>query len=405
MSVILREVIPDGTQWGRLGEVLLDWTELEFGQDLKNPSSIMFKYPIDGVNYNKLKEGMYVVPVVNGNHTWRDSYFWVREKNGSPMPNAESKVATFGGVSLRGRLDKVRWLPAVGSEYMDSDMFRYHNVTPGTVIKGGVENYLSRARNVYNDPTNWITGVGVSPDAHWFFRVDEEVEPTTSVMQMITKYQDLGIATASFNGFLLQTAHYFWYAYDPTSTGTHIRDLSDEVSLVVGQNLLNGEEAWSHTDLITALLVVGGQDPFSDNPEVYSNSVQWVTAPQKVIDKWGYHESVLNVPDAHVHSTLKALGEAYIRRHMEPRYSTTYTMASDLYDSRGNPKPFPRALVDFQCGDLISVITHRGVTKERVHSITLTYPRPNTPQVGLTLNDYFESEIEVFDQRLRRLGG
>lgn len=405
MSVVLREIIPDGTQWGILGEVLTDWTDLEFGQDLRNPSSIVFKYPIRGVHYERLRAGMYVTPAVHGSTTWRNSIYWVREKAGSSMPDHTSQEATFAGVSLRGRLNKVRWLPAIGSEFMDSDMFRYNNVTPGTVIKAGVDNYLSRAKSQFKDNSDWIIGVGVSPDANWFYRVDEEVVPTTSVQEIINKYQDLGIATAEFNGFLLQTAHYFWYAHGGGEGGNELRNKSDEVQLIVGKNLVGGEESISHEDIITSLLVVGSPDPFSDNPEVHSNAVQWVTAPQRVIDQWGYHEDILNVPDAHVHSTLKAVGEAYIARKMEPRYSTSFTMVDSLYNDRGKLIPSPKALVDFQCGDLISVITHKGITYERVHSISMTYPNPNAPQVTLTLNDYFETNEEKFDQRLRRLGG
>lgn len=400
MGVILREIIPDGTQWGRMGDILPHWMNLEFGQDLKGPSSISFDYANDGAHFERLKGGMYVVPIVGGRHDWFDSIFYIRERTGSLMPGSTSKTTRFGGVSLRKRLDDVRWMPAIGSNYIDAEMFRYTNQTPGAIIKAGVENFWSRAKSQFGDDVPWLAGVGVSPDSNWHYRVDEVIEPTTSVNDIISKYQDLGIGTARFYGFHLNTAHYYWYTDGPS------RDKTDEVQLKIGLNLENGEYEESYDNLITSLLVQGAADPFPKDESTQSYVVAWVTAPQEVIDKYGYHEDVLNVADATNPETLKAIGQNYLRKHLEPRMSRNFTMVDSLHDPRtGQPLPTPQALVDFECGDSILVLSSDGAHEEKVYSITMSFSNPENASIGLTLNDYFDSWEVQFDQRLRRLGG
>ena len=106
-------------------------------------------------------------------------------------------------------------------------------------------------------------------------------------------------------------------------------------------------------------------------------------------------------------STVQAIGQNYLRNHMEPKHSTSYTMVDSLYDPRtGALLPTPRALLDFQCGDSIRVLQEDGASVEKVFAITLSYENPTrSEKVGLLLNDYFDSWETTFDQRLKRLGG
>ena len=402
MGVSLREVIPDGTGWGTLGEFLPDWKELEFGQDYSGAGSITFKYANDGANFDKLADGMFVTPVVDGNRTWYDSIYYVEELSGSRVPGPDAHITTFAGASLLGRLGKVRWMPAIGSEVMDNLAFTYNDYTPGEVIKAGVENYLSRARNQFGDPSHWLQDVYVAPDTHWFFRVDEVVEPTTSVQTIIEKYKELGIATARFVGFNLQTSHYDWYTKGLAS------DKTETVQFRVGLNLINAEYARSNKELYTAVLVRGAQDPFAQAVEGFEvgNNCVWVTASQEMINKWGYHETVYDVSEASNHDTLRAIGQVYLDSHIEPRYSMSYTIADNLVNSRtGEEIPTPKALVDFQCGDLITVVDEGGASEQRVFAITMSYTNPEHANIAVTLNDFFQERDILFDQRLKRLEG
>lgn len=399
MGVILREIFPDGTQWGILGEILPHWSKLEFGQDLKSPTSITFAYANDGAHFNRLKAGMYVVPEVNGSIRWSDSIFYVREKKGSTIPGDRSKTTTFAGVSLRRRLDDVRWMPAIGSVYIDQP-FKIRNYTPGAVIKHGVTNYLSRAKAQYNDPTHWLSGVGVSDPSVWKYRVDEDIIPGTSVNDIITKYQDMGIASARFSGFQLNTAHYTYY------TEHESRDKTDSVQLKVGLNLTTSDYEESHTDLTTALMVRGASDPFrtEDPNNMQTNKIHWEFAPLSVIQRWGYHEKILDIPNASSDSTLKQIGQNYLKRMMEPRHSTTYTMVDNLVNPRtGKPMGTPNALTDFQCGDSILILDGDGPSIQTVYGISMSYSSPQKATITITLNDYFQSWQEKFDQRLKRL--
>ena len=401
MGVILREVIPDGTMWGIKGDVIPHWTNLEFGQDLKTASSIEFTCANNSPVFDRLRTGMYVVPEIDGRTNWYDSVFYVTEKSGSNMPNNHG-TTRFAGRSLRGRLDSVRWMPAIGSQYIDQEGFRYTNVTPGDVIKAGVENYLSRARNTYKDASKWISGVPVG--VGWIYRVDEIIQPGTSISEMISKYQDLGIASSRFEGFELVTGHYHWF------TEAASRDKTESVQLKVGVNLVRGEYSESIETVTTALLVRGAEDPFRSDEEnnLQTNVIQWVVADQSVINKYGYHEEILDVGDASNPATLKSIGDNYLKRHLEPRYSKTYTMVDSLYDSAtGKPLNIPKAFVDFQCGDSILILADGGSSVETVYAITCSYSNPSqeSASIGLTLNDYFDSWSVKFDQRLKRLGG
>lgn len=400
MAVILREVIPDGTQWGIMGEVLRDWTGLEFGQDLKAASSIKFDYPTQGAHFDKLRTGMFIIVEINGVSRWYDSIFYISSQTGSASRLIPGNV-TFSGFSLRKRLEEIRWMPAFGSSYIDSESFRYTNVTPLDVIKGGVTNYLSRANAKLPNALPWISSVRSTQ--RWVTRVDELIAATTSLEDMIMKYQDLGIAAVRFEGFQLRVEPYDWLI-DSKS-----RDKTEEIQLKAGVNLTDATYSETDEDVVTALLVKGGSDPFrdGDSADVHTNVIQWVVASSSAIRKYGYKESILEVSSAIQPSTLQAVGQNYLRTHMEPRHSTSYTMVDNLYDPRtGTLLNTPTALIDFQCGDTIQVLSENGATNEKVYAITLTYDNPTrSEQVGLTLNDYFDSWEVTFDQRLKRLGG
>lgn len=401
MAVVLREIIPDGTQWGVLGAILPHWSSLEFGQDLSSASSITFSYANDGANASRLGTGMYVVAVLDGNYRYDDSIFYIQEFTGSVIEGSESKVTTYSGTTLRGRLDKLRWLPGIGSDYMDDGMFKMVNVTPGALIRSGVENYLSRARNTYGDPVHWISGINDKPSTGWAVKIDEAIIPGTTVAESVSKYQELGLATARFKGFELTISNYADYLVGP------VNDKTSTVQLKVGYNIRGGEYSESNKDLVTALLVQGATDSLRDllEDEQAPTAVQWVLAPKDTIEKYGYHEDVLTVNDASQPGTLKAVGEVYIREHMAPRHSTNYTMVDTLHDPvTGAPLTTSRPLQDFECGDKITILTKSGATVERVYAITLTFDNPNTPTISLTLNDYFTDFEVQFDQRLRRLG-
>ena len=400
MAVVLREIIPDGTKWGTLGPVFPHWSTLEFGQDIKGASSITFRYANDGVNFESLRVGMYVVPIVDGNYQWTDSIFYIEELNSSGA--TAERATTYSGVSLRSRLEDVRWLPAIGSMYADQGMFRLQNVTPGAVIRNGVENYLSRARRTFNDPVSWISAINDRPVTGWKVRVDELIEPTTSVADMINKYQDLGLATGRFNGFELTISNYADYIEG------NAHDKTDEVQLRVGWNLREGDLSISHKELVTALFVRGAADPFKESAGDEGskpNVVAWVLGPKSAMAKWGYHEKVLDVPDAAQTETLKAVGTAYLNAHLEPRYSKAYTMIDTPYNpSSGKTLVTPKPLRDFECGDRIMILGTNGATTERVYAVTLSYDNPNHPEIGLSLNDFFEDIDVLFNQRLKRLG-
>lgn len=400
MSVILREIIPDGTRWGIRGELLPDWSNLEFGQDLLSGSSIRFEYADQGSNANILKNGAYVIPEIDGYQGWYDSIFYVKAREGvSSIGSASTGTTTYIGTCLKTRLEDVRWMPAIGSQYIDSEGFRYTNVTPGDIVKAGVENYLSRAKKTYKDATNWL--IGAPTGVSWHYRVDEVIQPTTSVWEMIKKYQDLGMANSMFKGFELITGHYDWFS------GMTARNKTETVQLKVGLNLTRSEYTESIEDLTTALLVRGSEDPFraDDSNNMQTNVVQWVFAPGNIISTYGYHEKILDVSSANNPRTLKSIGENYIRRYQQPRYSQTFTMVDHLYDAEtGVMLNTPRALMDFQCGDVILILSDSGASEETVYSITMSFNNPTSQaSIGLTLHDSFDSWEVKFAQRLKRL--
>lgn len=395
--VVLRQVIPDGSQYGQLGAIFSDHSHLEFGQDLRGAGSIKFDYPSQGVNSDQLDGETYVVPIINGNDKWHDAIFKIQETEAPNLGEDGPVMKTYAGVSLLKQTEKIRWLPAIGSQYMDDMAFTYTNVTPGAVLKGAVDNFWSRAKSQFNDPIHWLTEVKVSANAAWQYRVDEQVIPGTSLWEMITKYQDLGIATARFEGFRLQTAHFDWYSSGLAS------DKTDSVQFRVGFNVVESEEVTSYEDICTSLLVRGSPDPLS---EEQNPTCAWVQAPASVIKKFGYREDMLEVGEASQQSTLRAVGQAHLNARLAPRFSKTYKVVEDLYHARSGKKiPSPTALVDYQCGDMVTLLDKSGASEYRIYGISISYDSDGRSSISLTLNDYWDSYAVTLDQRLRRLGG
>ena len=396
MSVLLREVIPDGTQWGQMGEIFPDYDSLSFGQDIVNASSIKFDYPIKGRNYNLLREGMYIVAVINNFYKYKDSYFYIQTTEGGVVPESDDSISV-SGVSLKKRLDRVRWAPAIGSVYMDKEMFQYKSKSPTQILQEGISNYKSRAQSQFDSKVNWISNV-VSTGFDKFL-LDEIVEGGTSIESMIQRYQDLGIATVHFEGFQLTVLNYYGVGDDPVSFND-----KREVQLKVGLNLKGGTYGRTNEELTTALLVKGAPDELYDGDEK-PEAVAWVTSPQAVIDRFGYHEDILEVNSASDQGTLQAIGKAYLTKKQELRESRTYDMVDNLRDGRGRPIAVPAALIDFQVGDYITVLTTTGATVDRVYAVTISVDNAGLPSIALTLNDYFDEWEVVFNQRLRRLEG
>ena len=398
MGVILREIIPDGTRYGKLGAVLPYWSDLEFGQDLRGASSISFSYKEKAPGYDKLKLGAYVVPVVNGNYKWLDSVFYVQARSGNLIE--DMGLVDVMGYSLQKRLDQMYWAPAIGSTFSDDDMFKYVNQTPGAILRAGIENHWSRAKSTFKDSQDWIASVVVPASNKWGHKIDETIQAGTSVSSMVSKYQELGIATVRFDGFNMVTANYDWYSNSPAF------NKQNSVRFREGIALLSGEFEESNEDLITALLLIGSPDPLRENDGITSNVVAWVTSPPDIIQKYGYHESVLSVSDATTPETLKAVGKNYLGRMQKPRLSKSYRVTSELNDPRtGKLIATPAALSDYQCGDNVTVYTSEGSEEYMVQAVTLSYTDPVRPSTVLTLNDTFATWQETFDQRLRRLGG
>lgn len=375
-----------GPDFTENGEILANWSDLTFSQDLIDPGTLDFTYPVIGTNADLLVHGVQLVVLLDGVEpiNGRFTYF---EGTGSRIQDAEGLKSTYHCPSNLGRLSEMMVAPAFGSEFADPDAFAMTDATPGQIMLTAIDNSMSRSVALgatspwLTHPVITFTATHDSTGAPWSATYDYTPSPGSSCADILSWLTEHGFAEAYLLGKDL-------YLVAPENNGTDYAQGDSPITLISGQSLTEAGYQTSSTDLATAVLVVGDD-----------NTCAWVYDTE-AIATYGYREKLFSVQGASTQGTLIAAGQAYLDLHKVPRYSYTYAVGSQYLDT---PSGLPRPFVDFRVGDTVLTMDGEATSPERVRLLSATWSESSTAQVAISVNDFFaEREVE-FDRRLTRL--
>lgn len=376
---------------GNWGEVLPDWSEMLFNQDLTTSSGLTFNYPRRGRNAGYLTHGQQFAIILDDFEpiNARFTYF---EDSGSNTPGDGGSVQ-YGLKSNIARADKLMLAPAVGSTVADENMFAWVNKSAGNILLTALNNAMSRAAafGSVGSIVPWLTYPVPGPLSNtldssgfaWPATYDVTFQPgRTSVTSVIEWLRDAGFAECYMDGKVLKVLH-------PSRNGSDLTVGADPVVIQTGKDLTEATVQSSSLELTNALLVMGE-----------NNSCAWVSDAASVA-AYGYREGTLDVGNASQQSTLLAAGNAALAIAKNPRYAYTYQMGAQYLDSSVNKRPF----VDYRVGDKVLIFDGPSPRVERIRMLSASWPNSSTPTVQVSVNDRFAEEAEEFDRRLKRLGG
>ena len=379
-------VIDENDNWG---EVLPDWAELSFSQDLLTNGVLSFQYPTAGRNAQYLTHGRQLALLlddfepINGRFT----YF---EDSGSNVPGVGG-VKIFACKSNSARAANLLLAPAVGSVAADENMFAYVNKTPGDLITAALANTMSRAQ-AFGTPSsvvNWLThpvpvlsSTQDSSGFPWPTTYDVTFPPgRTSLLSILEWLRDNGFAEYYMDKKTLRVLH-------PSRNGSDLSGGNDPVVIQTGKDLTEATVQSSSENLVNSVLVMGE-----------NNSCAWVQDAASIA-KYGYREAVLEISNASQQSTLLAAGNAALSIAKNPRYAYTYAVGAKYLSDTSLKRPF----VDYRVGDKVMIFDGPTPRVERIRLLSATWPNASSGSVQISVNDFFADEAEEFDKRLRKLG-
>lgn len=384
MAVELREIKSDGSY----GEILPDWSDLTFSQDLLSPGALTFKYPVGGRNASVLSHGAILTCLLDGIEPINGRFTFF-EGEGTRLADADGQMASFGCTSNADRFNKLMLAPSLTSEYADENLFDFSGKTAGWLVQNAINNAMSRSINEFSTPPNWfnfpITSFDQAVDSSrqaWPAQYDAKFAPGTSVQGVIDWVVSNGFAEPQMNKNDFNLLH-------PANNGRDLTLGAKPIVLQTGADLIEATYQTTSKDLVTSLLVLGE-----------NNSCAWVYDAD-AIAQFGYREGTLQVSNASTKSTLVAAGQAYLSTRKIPRFSYTYSVGARYLEQTGG---VPRPFVDYQVGDSVLVLDGVATAVQRVRLLSATWPSSRSATVNITVNDFFAERDAEFDRRMNRLG-
>lgn len=301
--------------------------------------------------------------------------------------------------STLDRFNKLLLAPAVGSTYIDSEVFNFHNMTVGKIMKEALSVGLSRSPD-----THINLGFSEAYDSAglpWPDPVDAKFNPGQSLFEVVEWLQAVGFGYASF-GFNKK-----WIpSQDPESlsgameldrnSNTYYFNLYRDPLQGFGYRTYYLAEKYEATltrqedfkEVVNQLFVTG------DN-----NICAWVKRDDSIA-AYGVLEGRWSVSNAALHQTIIAAGERYLDLYAYPRTSQTLDIQFP-----------PDGAILFYFPSLAfskSIDINQTDLPPKTHSIEMLSLRVGAANhVGtltVTLDNYFERRKTLLDQRLARLG-
>ena len=393
---------------GNYSEILPDWADLTFSQDLLDPGILSFTYPTpkpncpaitnptavctcQGRNAHLLVHGVQMCVLLDGVEPL-NARFYYNEGTGSRIVESDGSTATFKASSSLERFGTFAFGPAFTSQ--DSaptdPYYVFTNKFPGEIAITAINNAMARC-NQKTTGVNWlthpITSFTTTKDSfgtNWPQAIDVTFEPGSTVREVIEWLTENGWAEPSFKGRSFQL-------FQPSTNGTDRSIGSNPVVLLNGRDFTEASYQTASNELVNALLVLG------DN-----NKCSW-RLNQASIDKYGYREGILKVSGVSTVAHLSTIGDWYLTTHKDPRWAYSYAVSA-MYLEQSTAAPLRRPFLDYQVGDSILILDGVATFSTRLRLLSATWASARAASVQLTVNDWFaEAEVEMA-RRMRQAG-
>lgn len=384
MAIELRQITSGGTY----GEILPDWSDLTFSQDLLEPGTLTFDYPIDGANAELLVHGIILAVLIDGFEPINGRFIY-DEGKGSRVASSDDPISTYGCSGVLSLGARMSLSPAIGSTIFTEDLFQFLDKSPGYLVKQVLLNTFSRA-NALSSMPNWITypvtafsDTQDSAAVNWPTTVDVTYNAGDTLLDVLGWLTTNGFAEPYMDKRDLKL-------FIPANNGTDLSVGSNPTVLATGRDFEEATYQTTSKELINSLLVLGDD-----------NSCAWVQDATSAA-QYGYREGKMQVSNASQQSTLIAAGQAYLNLHKTPRWSYTYSVPA-LYLDEANVEA-SRPFVDFRVGDSVLIMDGLSSSVQRIRLMSATWPSSRSATVNLSVNDLFgERDVEL-ERRLARLG-
>lgn len=385
MAIELRQI----TSVGAYGEIFPDWSDLTFSQDLLEPGTLTFDYPIDGANAELLLHGIILAVLIDGFEPINGRFVY-DEGKGSRVASSDDPISTYGCSGVLSLGANMSLAPAIGSTIFTEDLFQFLDKTPGYLARQVLLNTFSRANALASMPS-WITyPVTTFSDSNdsdftpWPQTVDVTFGSGDTLTDVLSWLTTNGFAEPYMDKRDLML-------FNPANNGTDLSTGTNPTVLATGRDFEEATYQTTSKELINSLLVVGDD-----------NSCAWVQDAASAA-QYGYREGKMTVSNASQQSTLIAAGQAFLNLHKTPRWSYTYSVPA-IYLDQANPTGTDLPFVDYRVGDSVLIMDGLSSSVQRIRLMSATWPSARSSTVNLSVNDLFgERDVEL-ERRLSRLG-
>lgn len=379
-------------------KILPSWSDLTLSAEPGKPTSIAFTYPRTGTYSQMLISGARLRVTFlftnDGIHYHRiepPNMVFVIDEMGYNQDNVNSQVMTISGSSTMGRFVHLLLAPAIGSSYVDDEIFNFKNQTIGTLVRNTLSAALTRSPH---------TNINFSFNDHydsfglpWGLPIDAKFGPGTPLMEVFDWLTSLGFAYPTM-GF-----HKKWipsqdpgenltsdFVLDSTST-TYSLHLHSQPLKGHGYRTYFANEKYEisvqyqeeFTNVINQLFVTG-------NDEICG----WVQREDSIV-AYGAREGRWSVSNAALHNTILQAGERYLDVYAYPRTSQTLEMRFP-----------PDGAILFYFPEFMFGKSHE---RHQIQMVSIRVSSSNhEPTLTLTIDNYFDRRKTLLDQRLARLG-
>lgn len=379
-------------------KILPSWSDLSLSATPGKATTIAFTYPRSGTHAHMLISGArlrvtfnFTNDGVNFHRVEPPNMVFVVEELSYNQDNANSQVINISGSSTMGRFNKLLLAPAVGSTFIDEDIFTYQNQSIGQLVRNTLSAALTRSP--HTDINFTFTDLRDSFGNEWGLPIDAKFDAGAGFNDVLDWLSSLGFAYASmgfhkkwipsqdpnetFTSDMVldsQSTNYALHLYDRPIQGfgyrTYYLDENYEITVQYQEEFTN----------VINQIFVTGEDGICE----------WVRREESII-AYGVREGKWSVSNAALHTTILQAGERYLDVYAYPRTSQTLELRFP-----------PDGAILFYFPEFMF---GKSKEKHRLEMVSIRVSSSNhEPTLTVTIDNYFDRRKALLDQRLARLG-